>query len=255
MADLHIHSTLSPCGSLEMSPGRIVREAKEKGIHMIAVTDHNTCDNVLYAKRIGDKIGVQVIPGMELQTEEEVHLLAYFGTLDAVFSFRDVIYGYLPDVKNNPDYFGDQVIVDEDENVVGFEEKLLLNSLSLSFDACVRMVKDYQGFPIPAHVDRASYGVINQLGFIPDYLDLEAVEVSRALTPEQAVAKWPELRKYTIVSASDAHYPEDIGAVVTLFFMEEPSWWGFMQALKRGKEAVQVLHRSSNSLELGQDES
>lgn len=253
MADLHIHSTLSPCGSLEMSPGRIVKEAKEKGIQMIAVTDHNACDNVVYAKRVGDKVGVEVLPGMELQTEEEVHLLAYFGSLDAAFSFRNAIYGYLPDVKNDPEYFGDQVIVDEDENVVGFEEKLLLNSLSLSFDECVRMVKDYQGLPVPAHVDRTSYGVIGQLGFMPDYLDFAAVEVSRALTPERAVAKWPELEKYTIVSASDAHYPEDIGAVVTLFLMEEPSWEGFKQALKRGKEAVQVLHRSSNSLELRQD--
>ncbi len=253
MADLHIHSTLSPCGGLEMSPGRIVKEAKEKGIQVIAVTDHNACDNVVYAKRIGDKMGVQVIPGMELQTEEEVHLLAYFGSLDAALSFKDKVYSYLPDVKNDPDYFGDQVIVDENENVVGFEERLLLNSLSLSFDECVRMVKDYQGFPIPAHVDRASYGVINQLGFVPDYLGLEVVEVSRALTPERAVAHWPELGKYTIVSASDAHYPEDIGAVVTFFLMEEPSWEGFRQALKRGKEAVQVFHRSSNAFGSRQD--
>ncbi|HDD53623.1 MAG TPA: PHP domain-containing protein, partial [Thermosulfidibacter takaii] len=115
-----------------MSPLRIVEEARRKGIHMIAVTDHNACDNVVYAKRIGDRMGVKVLPGMELQTEEEVHLLAYFEALEVALSFREVVYQYLPDVKNNPDYFGDQVVVDEEENVVGFEEKLLLNSLSLS---------------------------------------------------------------------------------------------------------------------------
>ncbi len=233
-----------------MSPRRIVEEAKKRGIHIIAVTDHNSCENVVYVKRIGDRLGIEVIPGMELQTEEEVHLLAYFETTEAALSFRDAVYPYLPNVKNDPDYFGDQVVVDEDEVVVGIEEKLLLNSLSLSLDECVRMVREYKGVPIPAHVDRPSFGVINQLGFIPDYLGFEAVEVSRSLTPEQALARWPELGRYAILSGSDAHYPEDIGAVVTLFLMEEPSWDGFVEALKGRK--VQVIHRSLN---LGMGES
>ncbi len=251
MADLHIHSTLSPCGSLDMSPSRIVREAKERGIHMIAITDHNTCDNVVYAQRVGEEIGVKVLPGMELQTEEEVHLLAYFDSLDAACSFKDRIYAYLPDVKNDPEYFGDQVIVDESEMVVGFEEKLLLNSLLLSVDECVKMVRDYGGLPVPAHVDRDTYGLISQLGFIPDYLGFDALEVSRLMELEEAVRRWPELDEYTIITSSDAHYPGDIGAAVTLLRMEEPSWEGFLGALR--ERQVQVLRQPSHPLEKGED--
>ena len=251
VADLHIHSTLSPCGSLDMSPGRIVKEAKERGIHLIALTDHNTCDNVVYAQRVGEKMGVKVIPGMELQTEEEVHLLAYFESLDAACSFKDRIYPYLPDVKNDPEYFGDQVIVDESEAVVGFEEKLLINSLLLSVDECVEMVREHEGLPVPAHVDRDAYGLISQLGFIPDYLGFEALEVSKHVELEEAVRRWPELSDYAVISSSDAHYPEDIGSAVTLFLMEELSWEDLLGALKERR--VRVLRHSSYFLEMGED--
>jgi len=224
-----------------MSPLRIVEEARRKGIHMIAVTDHNACDNVVYAKRIGDRMGVKVLPGMELQTEEEVHLLAYFEALEVALSFREVVYPYLPDVKNNPDYFGDQVVVDEEENVVGFEEKLLLNSLSLSLDQCVQMVRDFGGLPIPAHVDRGSFGVIGQLGFIPDRLAFEAVEVSRATSLAEALKTWPELSQYTLLSFSDAHFPGDIGAVCTAFYMESPTFDEVVRCIRgEGERRVRI---------------
>ncbi len=245
-ADLHIHSTLSPCGSLYMSPRAIVKEAKRKGLELIAVTDHNSCGNLLYVDRVACEEGVVLIPGVELQTEEEVHLLAYFETLEEALAFGEEIYSYLPPVKNDPDYFGDQVIVDEEDNIVGVEERLLVNSLLLSIDQCVEMVDRYGGVSLPAHVDRETYGIINQLGFVPDYLGFRAVEVSRALTPQEALDRWPELSKYTLVSSSDAHYLEDVGGVMTLFFLEEPSWGEMVVALDRGEERVRVSRPGEN---------
>jgi len=244
--DLHIHSTLSPCGSLYMSPRTIVEEAKRKGLDLIAVTDHNTCDNLIYVEKVACEEGITLIPGMELQTEEEVHLLAYFETLEGALAFKEEIYPFLPDVKNDPDYFGDQVVVDEHDNIVGVEEKLLVNSLLLSLDRCVEMVRSYQGVSMPAHVDREPYGIINQLGFIPDYLGFEAVEISRAIIPRDALSIWPELGRYTLVGSSDAHYPEDIGAVVTLFRMEEPSWKEWVEALEYGAEGVRIMRPFEN---------
>ncbi len=245
-ADLHIHSTLSPCGSLYMSPRAIVEGAKRKGLELIAVTDHNSCGNLLYVDRVAREEGVVLIPGVELQTEEEVHLLAYFETLEKALAFGEEIYSYLPPVKNDPDYFGDQVIVDEEDNIVGMEERLLVNSLLLSIDQCVEMVDLYGGISLPAHVDRETYGIINQLGFVPDYLGFRAVEISRAVTPREALDRWPELAKYTLVSSSDAHYLEDVGKVMTLFFMEEPSWGEMVDALNRGEERVRVSKPGQN---------
>ncbi len=244
--DLHIHSALSPCGSLYMSPRAIVEEAKKRGLDLISVTDHNTCDNLVYVEKVAHEEGITLIPGMELQTEEEVHLLAYFETLGGALAFKEEVYPYLPDVKNDPDYFGDQVIVDEHDNIVGVEEKLLINSLLLSLDQCVEMVRSYRGISLPAHVDRETFGIINQLGFVPDYLGFRAVEISRAITPQEALSKWPELEGYTLVGSSDAHYLDDIGAVVTLFHMETPSWEGLRGVLEEGRGRVNILRTSSS---------
>ncbi len=228
-----------------MSPRAIVKEAKGRGVELIAVTDHNSCGNLVYVERVAREEGIVLIPGMELQTEEEVHLLAYFQTLDEALAFGEEIYAYLPDVKNDPDFFGDQVVVDEEENIVRVEEKLLVNSLLLSIDQCVEMIDNYGGISVPAHVDRETYGIISQLGFVPDYLGFKAVEISRAVTPQEALERWPELEKYTLVSSSDAHYLEDIGRVVTSFLMDEPSWKELVTALETGGERVCV----SRSLE------
>jgi len=178
--------------------------------------------------------------GVEAGEIEEVHILAYFETLEAALAFREELYPYLPPVKNDPDYFGDQVVVDEEDNIVKVEEKLLVNSLLLSVDQCVEMVERYGGVVVPAHVDRETYGIIGQLGFVPDYLGFRAVEISRAVTPQEALARWPELEKYTLVGFSDAHYLEDIGKVETHFYMEEPSWGELVEALA-DRERVRIV--------------
>ena len=130
--DLHIHSTLSPCASLEMSPAAIVRRARELALDVIAVTDHNSVENGFTAARLGEKIGLKVLFGMEAQTREDVHVLCLFEDRRQAERFNERVYALLPDVDNNPDLFGDQVVVDEQDNIVRQEEKLLLNALDIS---------------------------------------------------------------------------------------------------------------------------
>jgi len=134
VADLHIHSCLSPCGSLRMSPRAIVDAAVESGVDLIALTDHNTCAMGPIVAHTAEKAGLAFMYGIELQTSEEVHLLAYFDDGEACRALSEEVYAHLPDVKNDPRYFGDQVVVDEQENIVRTEEKLLLNSITLSLE-------------------------------------------------------------------------------------------------------------------------
>ncbi len=142
-----------------MSPSAIVKEVKKKGLGMFSVTDHNACGNLPYVNTLAQKEDLVFIPGVELQTEEEVHLLAYFENVKQALLFGEEIYQYLPDIKNDPSFFGDQVVVDEGDNIVAIEDRLLINSLTLSLDRCVEIVRDYGGIAIPAHVDREPFGV------------------------------------------------------------------------------------------------
>ena len=144
-SDLHIHSALSPCGSLEMSPSAIVAEAKRRGLQAIAVTDHNSVENALIARRVGERLGVKVFCGMEAQSVEEVHLLVLFEDPEEARLFWEEVYPSLPEIPNNPEYFGDQVVVDEEENILRFEEKLLLNSLTLSLGEIVEIGRRRRG--------------------------------------------------------------------------------------------------------------
>jgi len=143
-ADLHIHSTLSPCGSLDMSPNAIVQRALSLSLDAIAVTDHNSVQNSFYAAEAGKRHGLYFFYGLEAQTAEEAHVLCLFEDRHRTEKFYADIYPSLPDIKNNPDYFGDQVIVDEHDNIIGFEEKLLLNSLNLSISELMEKVLQYQ---------------------------------------------------------------------------------------------------------------
>jgi hypothetical protein len=230
VADLHIHSCLSPCGSLEMSPLRILREAKEKGVNLIAVTDHNYLEQGIYLRRLAPKYGVDVLFGMELQTEEEVHLLCYFDDEEAGLNFQNHIYELLPDVRNNPELFGDQVLVDDEENVVKFVEKLLLQSVPLSFQEAFTLVKEYGGIPVPAHIDRDAFSVFSQLGLLPEELDYFFLEVwSKGGVSD--IGSIPE--GVSLVRFSDAHYPEEIGRYTTRFYMETPSVEELKKAARR----------------------
>jgi len=230
--DLHIHSTLSPCGSLEMSPINIIAKAKEVGLHVISITDHNMVENCLYANEIGKKLGITVLFGMELQTLEEIHLLAFFDTYNLALAFQEKIYSLLPDIQNDADYFGDQVVVNEENEIIRFENRLLLNSAQISITDATAWIKNHGGIAIPSHIDSPTFSIISQLGYIPDDLPFDALEVRNK---EKATELLPLIMKKDIpfVSFSDAHYLVDIGKRRIELDLEEPNCTEISGALKQ----------------------
>jgi PHP family Zn ribbon phosphoesterase len=233
-ADFHIHSTLSPCASLEMSPAAIIHRARELGLDMIAITDHNSVANCFSAAALGEKNGVLVLYGMEAQTREDVHILCLFQNPCQAESFNDRIYALLPDVKNNPDFFGDQVIVDEHDNIIRHEEKLLLNALNISIPELLELVQFHQGFTIPAHVESAPYGLLVNLGLVPRELDNSVLEISCATRSETVLKMYPDLTRFPLISNSDAHFLKDIGRAHTIYQTADASLPALIDAARNG---------------------
>jgi len=231
-ADLHIHTVLSPCGDLEMSPGNIVSEAALRGIDIIGITDHNTTRHCDLVKRLAADKGIFVMQGAEVTTKEEVHCLAFFENTDALNKFQEYLDSNLPEILNDPSKFGYQVEVDENENVVYQEKKLLINAICKSIDEVESFVHSMNGLFIPAHINRTKNSIYSQLGFLPVNLKADALEISRATTPEQFSKAHPEIKGFTLLRSSDAHYPGDIGSSSTVFFIEEPSFQEIKMALK-----------------------
>ena len=203
VADLHIHSCLSPCGSLDNSPLNIINEAVKKGIDMVALTDHNSCENLPAFFELAKINNIVAIAGMEITTEEEAHLLAFFPTLETALDFSKTVYKALADIPLDYKRFGDQVIVDKDENIIGEKEKFLGTALPFSVDKLVDMIHKVKGLAIAAHIDRSSYSLIGNLGFLPD-LEFDGVESYQIPCPF-------EYYNLPLISNSDAHYIDDIG--------------------------------------------
>lgn len=201
-ADLHIHSCLSPCASEEMIPPNVINMAKLLGISIISVCDHNCAKNVeAFIKASGKEI--LVIPGMEVQTMEEVHVLCYFKDINSMRIFENFIYRGLPDIKNIPELFGNQYVVDEKGDTVGIEERMLSLSVKYSINEIFRKVKDLGGLFVPAHIDRKSYSIISNLGFIPEDIYPDALEVSKRTLKERNLMDVPmDIIK---IYSSDAH--------------------------------------------------
>jgi PHP family Zn ribbon phosphoesterase len=199
-----------------MSPRAIVEEAVRKGIGLIAVTDHNTDAMTDVVAEAAAERGVEFLYGIELQTREEVHLLAYFDEAEASHRFAASVYPLLPDRANEPEHFGDQVVVDIDEEIVGREPKLLVNSLDLGFNEAVSLVRAHGGLPVPAHVSREPFGLIAQLGLPPAGISFDLIETDDGELPEG-------FGFAAALCSSDAHMPDQIGHRTTTFEMEEVS--------------------------------
>lgn len=223
VADLHIHTCLSPCGNLTMSPRPIVDEAIRKGIDLIAIADHNTAAMTGAVAQAAEERGLAFLFGIELQTREEVHLLAYFDTSESCQAFSDEIYAYLPEQPNVPEYFGDQVVVDVEETILRTEPRLLLNSLELSLEDAVERILAHGGLPVPAHVDRATFGLIAQLGFAPEGMDFALVEAVGGALPDS-------FENAALLCTSDAHDLDQIGRRTTTFRIDSPTIRELVQA-------------------------
>ena len=203
--DLHIHSCLSPCGDALMTPNNIVGMAYIKELDAIAVCDHNACRNLPAVKEAADMMGVVLLPGMELTTREEAHMLCYFRDVESCMKFGEFVYEHIPNIKNKPEFFGQQQVMNAQDEETATEEKLLISALDLSFEECERQIHLHGGICVPAHINRGTNGVLNALGFLPSGARYDALEVSDKVAPPQM-----DLSGYRILRSSDAHYLENI---------------------------------------------
>jgi PHP family Zn ribbon phosphoesterase len=230
-ADLHIHSVLSPCGDLEMSPGNIVEEASRKGIDIIGITDHNTTRHAALVTRLAEKKGIFVLTGAEINTKEEVHSLVFFENSETLSLLQEYIDENLPDILNLPEVFGHQVEVDEHENIIYEEKRLLASAIRKSITELEKFVHLNKGIFIPSHIDRFKNSIYSQLGLLPENLNADALEVSRATTIDKFSQLHPEIRKYSLTRSSDAHQPCDIGKATTTFLIEKADFNEIRMAL------------------------
>ena len=204
-ADLHIHSCLSPCGDNDMTPCNLCGMAKVKGLDIIAVTDHNTARNLPAAREVCDAYGLLLVPGMEITTREEVHLLGYFPSVEAALDFGELVRAHLPNKKNKPAFFGEQLVMNSDDEVVAEEDALLIGATDLSLSEASRLVASYGGVPVPAHINRGNNGLLVNLGFMPSAPAFTTVEVWRHLP-----CPLEPLENKHVLHSSDAHYLGDI---------------------------------------------
>lgn len=208
-ADLHLHSCLSPCGDLEMSPTQIAFYLHQKNIQLAALTDHNSALNCPAFAEACKKYGIATLFGMELQTLEEVHMLCLFSKLETALLFSKEIYEIMPDIKNIPEKMGDQVYVDENENILGEVDKYLVTSADISIDDSAKRVHQLGGIIIPAHADRSAFSLTSQLGFIPEG-DWDAIELVRLPSQIADKSQIIDTHGYPLTTSSDAHYIEHI---------------------------------------------
>ena len=214
--DLHLHSVLSPCAEMEMFPEFIVERAEALNLEVITVTDHNSCENAAAMIQAAAGTEITVLPGMEVQTREEVHMVCLFDTLEQAMRWQEMVYASLPPLENKDDVFGVQVILEADGEIAGYNERLLLTSSSFSVNQVVQQVRDLGGLCIPAHVDRPAYSLIANLGFVPPELDIPGVEISHLVSPQEARTRFPQLARYSLVASSDAHRLSDMSRRTTL---------------------------------------
>jgi len=203
--DLHIHTCLSPCGHEDMTPNNIVGMSQIKGLNIIAITDHNTTSNCEAAIKAAEGTGLVVIPGMELETLEGVHLVCLFPDLKLAKSFQRVVDLHRLPVRNRVERFGEQLILNENDEVIGSESTSLMASTFLDIDTAIEQVHELGGLAYPAHIDRPSYSVISNLGFIPPFWDITTVEISKYQTAEGYENDPQYTEKYHILRNSDAH--------------------------------------------------
>ena len=229
-ADLHLHTVLSPCAEVEMIPPLIVRQALARGLNLIAVTDHNSAANCAAVIQAAADTGLTVLPGMEVQTVEEVHTLCLFDTVEQALTWQGIVFDHLPDQANTEDVFGAQYVVDAQGEYIRTEARLLQTATDLPLEEVLRRVKALGGLAIPAHVDRPSYSLLANLGFVPPGLDAPALEIFRLTDPAVAVARWPDLASYPLIRSGDAHRLNEITPALKLT-LAAPTIAELMQAL------------------------
>jgi 3',5'-nucleoside bisphosphate phosphatase len=221
-ADLHIHSCLSPCGDWEMSPRNIIQRSLEASLNLIAICDHNSSENAGAVMREGRRMGLCVLPGLEICSKEEVHILAIFGELEQALAMQEWVYAGLKG-QNQSEVFGYQIIANEESEVLGENPRLLIGATDRGLGEIVRRTHILKGLSLSAHVDRPANGIINQLGFVPPDLMLDGVEVSWRVPLSKARATLPAIGNLPCLTSSDAHFLKDIGRAYTVLSLAVPT--------------------------------
>lgn len=208
--DLHMHSVLSPCGDIDMTPNNIVGMAQIKGLDYIALTDHNTAKNLPALFEVAKGEGLCVLPGMEVTTKEEAHILAYFDSLEGAMELDKILYERLPDIMNKADFFGPQYIMNAEDEVIGEVDKLLISATDIGINELAEIVVPLGGIIVPAHIDRKSYSIMVSLGFIPPDLPIKTLELSKMTEVDSALKMFRFFKEYQFIHGSDAHQLEDM---------------------------------------------
>lgn len=227
IADLHIHSCLSPCAELDMTPKRIIDMAIQRGVDIIAISDHNSAENLPAAMATAAEKGITLLPAMEITSSEEVHVLAVFGTLEAAGEMQRKVYENLAGGLNDERLWGYQAIVDENDEVVELNRRLLIGATRIALKELVEDIRSFGGLAIAGHAERESFSVTSQLGFIPPDIQFDALETTgrgKLMPDRRGNMPW--------IASSDAHHLGDIGKNTTAYLLESPSFQEVAMALK-----------------------
>lgn len=200
--DFHIHTALSPCAENSMTPNNIVNMALLNELDAIAITDHNTCENVKSVMQVAQETGLIVVPGMEIETREEIHVVCLFPDLETAVKMQGYVYDKLPTLSNKAKIFGEQLLMNADDDITGQRERLLVQATELSLNELYHLIQNLNGAFIPAHIDRPSYSIISNLGMIPNNLHIPTLEISRHVQYDSYIKKYPD---HSILQSSDSH--------------------------------------------------
>lgn len=231
IADLHIHTSLSPCAEVDMTPRRIIDTAIKKGIDIIAITDHNSAENTEITMEIGLKKGITVLPSIEVTSYEEAHVLAIFNSVDTVMNMQDIIYKNLPEGINDEKLQGYQLVVNEHDEIVRFNKRLLFSATVLSIKDIVDTIHSIGGIAVASHIDKEIFSIIANLGFIPYDVKFDALEISYNTGMDKAVVAFGQYSHIPWITSSDAHHLNDIGRRTTSFFLKDPCFEEMRRAL------------------------
>jgi len=240
LLDLHIHSVLSPCADILMTPGNIIKKAIEKGIDIISITDHNSMKNVKSAREIAVGKKITIVPGIEVQSKEDIHLLSYFENSKDLSSYYEKIYDGLSNIKNDEEKFGYQIIVDKNDQFIGKEEKLLMNSTNYSINELINLTNKFNGIAVPSHVDR-SFGLIKNLGFIPEELDIKYIELNFNKSINEYYEKYPYLKNFKLINNSDSHYLNQIEPKMKINLTKKTTTKNIFKQIKQEKPKKYII--------------
>ena len=229
--DLHIHSCLSPCGDDESTPANIAMLAKMLGLDVAALTDHNSCKNCPAFFEAAKAAELLPIAGMELTTQEEIHVLCLFPELDNAMEFDKYVHERIMPIKNKPEIYGNQLVKNSGDETVDIEEICLINATDIDFYSVKPLVKSYGGIMIPAHIDRKAFSLINSLGGVPSDAGFECVEIKYPEAVENLTLKYPYIGECGVIFDSDAHYLENISMPNNKLSVEEVSAKGVLETL------------------------